>query len=116
MSTGNISDWYSLSDMAIVQELGKYLREERLLRNWTQRQVAEKTGLDRSTISQIENGRISNLLSFVQILRALEKLEGLSVFRTAVQISPMQMLRLEQQRRQRARPANPDTEQSGSSW
>ena len=110
-------NWYSLSDTAIIQELGKYLKNERMQRNWTQGQLAERTGLDRSTISQIENGRIATLMSFVQLLRALEKLDILNAFQVNKQVSPLQMLKAEQAQRIRIRNRNThNNNKDQSSW
>ncbi len=111
-------NWYSLSDTAIIQELGKYLKSERMQRNWTQGQLAERTGLDRSTISQIENGRIATLMTFVQLLRALEKLDILNEFQVKRQVSPLQMLKMEQAQRKRIRNKNTpnNNNKDQSSW
>lgn len=115
MAIDNKLSWHSLSDLAIIQELGKYLKKERMQKNLTQEQLAERAGLDRSTISQIENGRIATLSSFVQILRALEKLDILDVFQVKTQISPLKMLEMEQSQRMRVRSKSSD-EKGKSSW
>lgn len=115
MSTSNNVSWYSMSDLAIIQDLGKYLKNERIQKNWTQSQLAEHTGLDRSTISQIENGRISTMMSFIQILRALEKLDVLNIFQVRKQISPLQMLKMEQNQRKRVKRINIGRK-GNSSW
>ncbi len=116
MALDNKISWYSMSDAAIVRELANYIRKERLDKNMTQNDLAEKTGLDRSTISQIENGRISTMMSFVQILRALDQLDILNVFQRKSQVSPMQMLKLEQAKRIRARKSNNNNNKEKSPW
>ncbi len=60
-----------LSNTQIEIELGKRLRAERLERNLTQEEVAERSGLSRRTITAIENGEGSSLSSLVALLRAL---------------------------------------------
>ncbi len=114
MAESNKISWYGLSDNAIIQELASYLKKERVQKNMTQTELSEKTGLNRSTISQIENGRISTLLSFIQILRALEKLDFLNSFQTKASISPIQMLKLEQSQRLRARRVNKTNQRESS--
>ena len=80
---GNTTNWYSMSDPAIVSQLGTFLRQIRLQQNLTQEQVAEKAGLSRSAISDMENGRtVASLLTTVQVLRALKQL-NLLVWREA---------------------------------
>jgi len=64
-----------MSDPAIIKELGQQLKRLRLKSNLTQQELSERSGLFRSTISEIENGRIASILSLIQILRALNQLE-----------------------------------------
>ncbi len=91
-----------MSDYAIVTEIGGLLRRIRLQKNITQQQLADKVGLYRSTISEMENGRASSLLSFIQVLRGLEKLETLNSLSDVPSISPLKMARREKQGRKRA--------------
>lgn len=95
-------NWYGMGDPAIVRELGKYVKQMRMNKNITQQQLAENTGLDRLTISRFENGRSATLLTFVEILRGLGKLELLSAFQEEPEISPLKVAELEEQYRKRA--------------
>jgi len=99
--TSNINNWYALSDPVIIEELGKQLKRMRLKNNLTQQVLADRCGLFRSTISEIENGRVGSLLSFVQLLRGLNTLELLDVFVVKEEISPL--LVAEQQAKMRKR-------------
>ena len=76
----------------------------RLKNNFTQQELANRSGLFRSTISEIENGRISNLLSLIQLLRALNTLELLDAFVVKEEISPLMVA--EQQAKMRKRVSN----------
>ncbi|WP_158995147.1 helix-turn-helix transcriptional regulator [Mucilaginibacter sp. L196] len=96
-------DWYSMSDKGVLNLLGQFIQETRLQQNKTQQQVADSAGINRSTVSQIEKGNGGTLLSFLQILRVLEQLPVLQSFETEQKISPLQIAKLEQQKRQRAR-------------
>ena len=49
-------DWVKMSDTAIVEQLGKFIKHTRIKQNITQSQLAETAGLNRWTIGQIENG------------------------------------------------------------
>ena len=64
--------------------------------------MPEKTGIHRVTISKIENGQQSSLLSFIQILRGLEELEKLDNIVSEESLSPLQLAKLEGKKRQRA--------------
>lgn len=98
----SIKYWHAMSDPAILELLGKYIQQNRLQQNKTQQQVATAAGINRSTVVQIENGGGSTMISFVQILRALEQLQILEHFEVKQQISPLQLAKLEQNKRQRA--------------
>jgi transcriptional regulator with XRE-family HTH domain len=98
----NIRYWHSLSDPAILGLLGKFIQEIRLQQNKTQLQVATAAGINRSTVVQIENGGKGSMISYVQILRALEQLQIFEHFEVKQQISPLQLAKLEQNKRKRA--------------
>jgi len=98
----NINKWYAMSDSAIVTEIGSLIKRIRLQKNITQQQLAGQVGLYRSTISEMENGRPSSLLSFIVVLRGLEKLEMLNSLSDVPAISPLKMARKEKLVRKRA--------------
>ena len=106
-----IMDWYALSDVAAVREIGRNLQLIRLNQDITQQELAVQTGLSRLTISQVENGRPASTLTLVQLLRALGRLDVLEVLEESATISPLQAARLARQTRQRAsrRNDNPST-------
>ena len=91
-----------MSDLALLELIGKFIQQTRLEQNKTQQQVATAAGLNRTTVVQIEKGGGGTLISFVQILRALEQLQILEHFEVKPQISPLQLAKLEQNKRQRA--------------
>jgi len=62
------NNWYAMSDPAILEVLGNFIKQTRLQQNKTQQQVAEAAGINRSTMGQVENGGGDTLLSFIQIL------------------------------------------------
>lgn len=99
-----IKYWHAMSDPALIELLGKFIQQTRLQQNKTQQQVATAAGINRSTMVQIENGSGGTIISFVQILRALEQLQLLEHFEVKQQISPLQLAKLEQNKRQRASP------------
>lgn len=108
-------NWTSMSDQAIVEAIGSYLKHQRLNQNKTQAQIAEAAGVNRWTISQIEKGEAISLTSLIQILRALDALHVFSNFKIEHQISPLELAKLEKQKRQRARNKNTNP-QTDSEW
>ena len=94
--------WYAMSDPAILDLIGKYLQQTRLEQNKTQQEVADASGINRSTLVQIEKGAGGTLHTFVRILRSLEQLHLLQNFQAQQQISPLKLAKLEQAKRRRA--------------
>jgi transcriptional regulator with XRE-family HTH domain len=109
--------WYAMSNPAILEVIGSYIQETRLQQNKTQQQVADAAGINRSTLVQIENGGGGKLLTFIQVLRALEQLHLLQSFEVSRQISPLQLAKIEQQKRQRAgRKKKPGNDKPQTDW
>src|SRR5664279_5079448 len=91
-----------ISDRALMKRIGSFIRHHRLEQNKSQSQLAEEAGINRSTLSQFENGMNSNLLTFIQLLRALNMLNILDAFSIETQISPLQLARMDKLKRLRA--------------
>ena len=96
-------DLVQLSDVAIVRHIGKYIKHVRLQQNKTQAQLADMAGLNRWTISQIENGESITLSSLIQILRSLDSLFALNAFEVPDEISPLEYAKLKKHKKERAR-------------
>jgi putative transcriptional regulator len=90
------------SDDAVLKEVGARLSRTRLERNVSQAQLADEAGLSKTTIERLEAGRSVKLESFVRILRALDQLELLNQLLPEPLPSPIQRVRLQGKRRQRA--------------
>lgn len=112
MENTNI-EWVAMNDKAIITIIGEYLKQQRLAINKTQAQIAEDAGINRWTLSNIENGKAITLVSLVQILRALDLLSILDIFKIERLISPLELAKIEKQNRQRARNINNKTK---SEW
>lgn len=107
------TNWIAMSDKAIVSKIGEFIKKERLNNNKTQAQLAEEAGINRWTISQIENGEAITMISLIQIMRALHILHLLEIFSFKQEISPIELAKLDQNKRQRARNnENNNTKQS----
>jgi transcriptional regulator with XRE-family HTH domain len=117
MMEKSIKYWHALSDPAILEQLGEFVKQTRLQQNKTQQQVAIAAGINRSTMVQIEKGAGGTLLSFVQVLRALEQLQIFEHFEIKQQFSPLQLAKLEQNKRQRASTKkDSQTKKTKSDW
>jgi transcriptional regulator with XRE-family HTH domain len=113
-----VTNWYSISDPALLEWLGHFVQQTRLQQNKTQQQVAAAAGINRSTMVQVENGGGGTLLSFIQILRALGQLHLFENFVVRQQQpSPLQLAKAEQQKRQRASaPQGSNIKKPTSNW
>ena len=111
MAASNIN-WKGLKDAAVVAQLGKELRRMRLERNQSQAEVAQRAGLDRTTVVKLEAGRAATLQTLVQVLRAMDRLELLDAFHQEPQPTPYMLVEAQTQylkkQRKRAGRKKPD--------
>jgi transcriptional regulator with XRE-family HTH domain len=102
MKEGLIMNIYGKSDLEILREIARRLKQRRLNLNMPQQELADRTGLNRTTISGIELGKPFGVLTLIQILRALDVLEDLGSFVPDPGISPLQIARMKGHERRRA--------------
>ena len=96
-------NWNELSDSAILVQIGQFVQQSRLRQNKSQQQVADAAGVNRTTLSQVENGKGGTLSSLIQILRVLNQLSFVKAFQVEERPSPMYLATLEMKKRKRAR-------------
>lgn len=108
--------WSESSDVALQAVIGQFIQETRLKQNKNQKQVADAAGINRSTLSQIENGGGGTVLSMLQILRVLNQLQFLDYFLIQPKVSPIQLAKLEQKKRKRARNSGPTDSNPLPNW
>ncbi|MBS1569086.1 MAG: helix-turn-helix transcriptional regulator [Bacteroidetes bacterium] len=111
MPTSTIN-WNQLNDQQVVTRLGKELKRMRLERNMSQAEVALRAGLDRTTVVKLEGGRAATLITVVQVLRAMDKLEILDPFHNEPQPTPYMLVEAQgkylKKQRKRAGRKKPD--------
>ena len=103
MNDISYTDWISMSDKALIKTMGVFIKHHRLNQNSTQDEVSVAAGISRSTLSLLERGETTSLSTLIQILRVLDLLYVMDVFKIQEQISPIVLAKLEKQKRQRAR-------------
>ena len=96
-------NWNELSDTALLVQIGQFVQQSRLQQNKSQQLVADAAGVNRGTVSQIENGKGGTLLSLIQILRVLNQISFLKAFQVEEKVSPMYLAKQEMKKRRRAR-------------
>ena len=77
-----------------MRQIGSRLKELRIEKNMKQTELAEAAGVSVFTISAVENGKATSLLTIVQLLRALEHLDYLDSFFKEEIVSPIAYAKL----------------------
>ncbi len=107
-------DLTSMSDQAIAEFIGAFVRHHRMEQNKTQTDLATAAGISRSTLSLLERGENVTLPTLIQVIRVLDQLPVLQGFAVQESISPLALAKLQKQKRQRARsksnPTPPSTD------
>ena len=115
MSDKSYIDWLAMSNVALAQTIGAFVKHHRLQQNRTQGEVAEAAGISRSTLSLLERGEGVTLPSLLQVLRVLDLLKVMDAFKIQQQVSPIALAKLEKQKRQRAS-SNKENNLPKSDW
>ena len=115
MNDKSYINWQSMSDSALSEKIGKFIKYHRIQQNKTQNDIARDAGISRSTLSLLERGETVTISTLLQVLRVLELLNIMDVFKLEEQISPIALAKIEQKKRQRAR-SKKNIEQDKSEW
>ena len=88
--------------------------------NNSQQKLATLSGVSRTTVSDIENGKTYNVLTLIQILRGLESLDEIDKFIVDPGISPIELSKLRGREKQRASKSTikdmNEKDDEGSEW
>ena len=95
-------DYYGMSDKGILVEIGTRLKSKRLRKNLSQQELAERAGISRNTVSDMEGGGSTTPHNFIRTLRVLDSLDELEHLLPEPAMSPVQMLRMKGKIRMRA--------------
>jgi transcriptional regulator with XRE-family HTH domain len=89
---------YELSGSDIIRQLGKRFGDYRKRMGYTQKEVAEKSGLSVFTISSFENGSSTGvtLASFIKLLRAIDNLDEIEKLLPELPESPRTLFKKQQ--------------------
>jgi len=104
-----------MSDKALTEHVGRFVKEKRLEQNKTQQALAHAAGISRSTLSLLEKGETVTLQTLIQVLRTLDQLQVLDVFSVQTLVSPMLLAKMELKKRKRARSKDSNSS-TNSTW
>lgn len=93
----------SMSDSALSELIGKFVKHHRVDQNKTQEDISKSAGISRSTLSLLEKGEPVSLSTLLRVLRVLDLLHILDAFKVEQKISPIELAKIEKKKRQRAR-------------
>lgn len=102
MNEKSYMNWLSMSDKALIQTMGSFVQHHRLNQNKSQNNVAKDAGISRSTLSLLERGEKVSLSSFIKVLRVLDLLYIMNIFKIDNEISPIEYAKLQKNKRKRA--------------
>jgi transcriptional regulator with XRE-family HTH domain len=94
---------YGYSDKELIRKWGEKLKALRIDANLSQTELAQKTGLSRSSIAEIEKGRNFSITSLIAISRSLEFLDEFEFFliKEVYELTPMEIYEKEKKKKQR---------------
>jgi len=97
-----------MSDKSLFQMIGRFIQWNRLNQNKSQDLIAEAAGISRSTLSLLERGEKVRIDSLIQVLRVLDLLYIMDVFKVDDEISPLEYAKLKKKQRKQASAKKPD--------
>ena len=103
MNDNSYTNWLSMSDKALIETIGNFIKHSRLNQNRSQSNIATAAGISRSTLSLLERGDKISLGSLIKVLRVLDLLHIMNAFKIDNEISPVEYARLQKNKRKRAR-------------
>src|ERR1700736_3542922 len=88
-----MNDMQFKSPQDLQTELGRRLKQLRLSKNLDQRTVADKAGITRAALQNLEAGRGSAVKTLVRTLKALNYLEGIEILAPEPTVNPLALLK-----------------------
>ena len=112
----NTIDFSIATSEQIEKFLYGQLKRIRLSRNFTQTQLAQKSGVAFSTVKRLEGGQSVSLNTFIRVLMALDLQQNLETLLPDPTIRPIERVNTGGSERKRARPIQSDTDNSTWVW
>ena len=80
------------SNEQILKELGDRIRMARIRSGQTQAQMAENSGVAKTTVERAEKGESIQLLNVIKMLRSLNYIGGLEMILPSAEKTPLELL------------------------
>ena len=88
-----MSDLQFKTPEELQSALGRRLQRLRLSKNLDQRTTADKAGITRSALQNLEAGRGSSVKTLLRTLKALNYLEGIEILAPEPTVNPLALLK-----------------------
>lgn len=92
---------FSMTDRAIAKEIAKRIKQQRLNRDLSQRNVAETAGISITAVQGVEKGE-TTITTLIKVLRVLGALDSLESFLPEILVSPLALAKLDGKKRKKA--------------
>lgn len=89
-----------------LEEIGARIRNQRIASHFTQDDLARRAGISLSSVRRIEQGQSVQFDTILRVLKVLNLLSKMEVTFPVQQITPMQRLQGEQQKKIYRKPKN----------
>ena len=106
----------TLTDDAILGEIGQRLARQRLQLRLTQAALAEQAGVSKRTVERIEAGGSAQMSSLIRLLRTLKLAPNLNALIPEAGPGPLDLLRLKGTPRRRVRSRPPVVHERAWTW
>jgi len=106
----------TLTDEAILGELGGRLAQRRLELQLSQEALAEQAGVSKRTVERVEAGATTQMSTMIRVMRVLGLLERLEALVPEVGPRPMELLKLKGKARKRVRTKKKSAEEKPWKW
>lgn len=117
MNDKSYIEWREMSDRSLMETIGNFIQSHRLNQNRSQEEVADAAGISRSTLSLLERGKKIRIDSLIQVLRVLDLLYIMDIFRIHDQvISPIEYAKLKKKQRKQASPRKSNNNKKDLGW
>jgi len=102
----------TVTDDAILNEIGQRLAQRRLDHGLTQASLAEQTGVSKRTVERLEDGESVQLVNLIRVLRGLDLAHGVENLIPAPTVRPLDVVEHQGHRRKRVKPTKTEAKSS----
>jgi putative transcriptional regulator len=110
------NNWYAMTDQALTEHLGKFIKDMRVHANYSQTDLAKEAGVSRPTVIALEKGEPVTTTTLIRVLRILQQLHLLGHFTYEEPVSPMLLAERELMKPKRVRGKKPGNNTSYVDW